>query len=951
MDSLTVCEERAKTLADLHAKTIEFYENVTRIHGADTVASALLSPEDSTRVDDLIRQRPCVIVLGEKNCGKSSLINQLLGGTQKVVPSRDTPCTSRLVRIKYSSDPYSRLLDKHGNQCEIKHCSKLYHIKKWIQLDADRRHDREEISLFVEVALDNDLLKSGLEIIDFPGFGENIELDHMIFDMLKREPLLPLFIYVIDGNQGVRNADIGHIKELQTKYPETTILYVCNKVDQCRKAEKMDLGSDEELDDEDGDQRNIAETSAEEMMSYSIRKIKTAYHTLKGEGLIPSYKDSDEDRVDIRRWELFHGISCRNTRKGRQLPDGGMGDTFLEMFRQLESKIGRLLQRNLNKLHRQATAILLCSYDRYLKCYAERQGQLTKEVKAAKDLLDETKEAEFQMFNLLKELVESDAIRAKLQKVVLTAIDKVKDDVFFEAETSDLPDKFEHQESKLLFLHAKSIKKMVESLRDPRPIKLNAFCQNISFVIRNKVCNEVCREARDLLEREFPQSVDRVNNLIRKVENSVLLKHALEKAYTGTLEIGTTDQEPVKIKTLSFLNQIVASLLAGSGIALRANLNEVYSSERLSQAVDRLKGMVKNMDESQWRSEIANELMAFLDASCLANCIVQTCRTKLIEDHNAYTVSFQQLNTLNCELAKLCEHQSTEVRYVDVPKVADLKVRVLALEYGIKYGKLRTRHILGQGSRCEVYACKFAEEWPRPPDELAIKVVTLKDKRSRDEMTVTLHNIRSIKPHKNLLTVYGWIMPHADELYIAMDRARTDLYTRMKEVGVTQRVRMQFALDVANGLKALHDQGIIHGDLKPQSVLVKSGKSSSESAVINISKTEAVFSKTVRGEPYPYEDTKHHGVFDDIYAFGRLLHALFLFDGNCQRPDVYESYTTREIAVTERGIRHKRHRERNEILSLWELILQCRCNENPLTADDIIRQLEDLVRWSRHDEN
>ncbi|XP_070553798.1 dual serine/threonine and tyrosine protein kinase-like [Ptychodera flava] len=947
MDSLTVCVERAKTLADLHAKTIEFYENVTRTHGEDTVASALLSPEDSKRVEDIIRQRPCVVVLGEKNCGKSSLINQLLGGGQNVVPSRDTPCTSRLVRIKYSSDPYSRLLDKHGNEREVKRGSKLYDIKKWIELEADSRYDQEEISLFVEAARDKVVLKSGLEIIDSPGFGENHELDQVIFGLLEREPLLPLFIYVIDANQRVRNADRENVKRVREKCPNATILYICNKVDQNLKAREMD----EDVDEESGEKNKRISKIAEKLSDEEVDKMKAVYQILQHEGMMQSYSDgSDDVGAVMNLCRLFHGLSCRNVKRARRLPDGGKGDAFLDMFGQLESKIGQLLQQNLNKLHSQATAILLCSYDKYLRCYAERCSDLTREVKAARDLMDGTQQAEFQMFNLLNKLVESDGLREKLEKVVLTAIDNVKSDVFFEAQSRELPDKFEYQAPDLLFLYTESIKKMIESLHDPKLIEVNAFCKDICDVIINKVSNEVGRKTVDVLKQEFPESVQRVSDQISMMENTVLFRHSLEKAYT--LQIDIIDQTTKKRELASVLEQLATTLSGGIDIVLRANLYEVYSAASVRKAVQNLQKTLKKKDESHWRTEIANELLANLNPSYLASGITQTCKTRLTEVHNAFTVSHQQLTTLNNELAKLCEKQNTEMRYLDVPKIADLKVKTLALEFGIKYGELRTGHILGQGSRCEVNACKFADNWPRPSGDLAIKVVTLKDrcgqrKASWDYMVVTLHDIRSIKPQDNLLVVHGWIMPRPDELYIAVDRAKTDLYTRMKEVGLDHMVRIQVALDVANGLKALHDQGIIYGDLKPQNVLVKFDESSGWSALINTCKPEAIFAQTTLGEPfhiapYLYEGSGERKIFGDVYAFGMLL--WFLCDSHCRRPDVYDSYTTREtmkIAVTERGIRPNKPNQCNQIL--WELMQQCWSEEKPITVDDIIQRLSALV--------
>jgi len=52
-----------------------------------------------------------------------------------------------------------------------------------------------------------------------------------------------------------------------------------------------------------------------------------------------------------------------------------------------------------------------------------------------------------------------------------------------------------------------------------------------------------------------------------------------------------------------------------------------------------------------------------------------------------------------------------------------------------------------------------------------------------------------------------------------MERAEKGLLQALPE-GITLFKRMDIALDVAKGLKAIHDIGYIHEDLKPGNILV-----------------------------------------------------------------------------------------------------------------------------------
>lgn len=73
--------------------------------------------------------------------------------------------------------------------------------------------------------------------------------------------------------------------------------------------------------------------------------------------------------------------------------------------------------------------------------------------------------------------------------------------------------------------------------------------------------------------------------------------------------------------------------------------------------------------------------------------------------------------------------------------------------------------------------------------------------------------------HSNLLRIFGWVFHGPDVLHVVMERAERGLIAALRE-GLPEIIRMNVAVDVAEGLKAIHDANCIYNDLKPGNVLV-----------------------------------------------------------------------------------------------------------------------------------
>ena len=154
-------------------------------------------------VERELRKSPSVFFIGERNCGKSSIINELL--RQSYLPVHENPCTARIVRIKYSDEPYAVLLGSDGKEVGRQAPTRGKIPEELIVVTDHDRENENALDATVEVGLKHELLRSGIELIDSPGKGESDVLDTVLNEYLEKGSV-PLFVYVIDGKVHLRNS-------------------------------------------------------------------------------------------------------------------------------------------------------------------------------------------------------------------------------------------------------------------------------------------------------------------------------------------------------------------------------------------------------------------------------------------------------------------------------------------------------------------------------------------------------------------------------------------------------------------------------------------------------------------------------------------------------------------------------------------------------------------------
>jgi serine/threonine-protein kinase len=150
--------------------------------------------------------------------------------------------------------------------------------------------------------------------------------------------------------------------------------------------------------------------------------------------------------------------------------------------------------------------------------------------------------------------------------------------------------------------------------------------------------------------------------------------------------------------------------------------------------------------------------------------------------------------------------------------VAALLLRSGAL-YGKKVAQYEVDELLGTGGMGEVYLAT-----DRMGRKVALKVLAARLVRDRQYVTRFLHEARALLAlnHPNIVTVYD--IGEADGIYyIASELIEGEtLRVELSRGGLTLGRALEIAIQICTAIAAAHDKGVVHRDVKPENVMLRS---------------------------------------------------------------------------------------------------------------------------------
>uniref|UniRef100_A0A1I8G7C2 Protein kinase domain-containing protein n=1 Tax=Macrostomum lignano TaxID=282301 RepID=A0A1I8G7C2_9PLAT len=180
--------------------------------------------------------KPCIIIVGQTKSGKSSFINELLGGT--FVAQSQSPCTARVTRLTYSDRIYVLVRSKTGEQIgDVQYLEKPTIEEDLVKLKDEDRENDELISSTVEAGIKCEFLRHGIDIIDSPGLNENSSLDSLTLGAI--DSFLPINHLRHRLELGHHNCQIG-----------AEVFYLITKMDVSRETAVESSSTTEQIEEE-----------------------------------------------------------------------------------------------------------------------------------------------------------------------------------------------------------------------------------------------------------------------------------------------------------------------------------------------------------------------------------------------------------------------------------------------------------------------------------------------------------------------------------------------------------------------------------------------------------------------------------------------------------------------------------------------------------------------------
>lgn len=215
-------KSRDQTL-DVVQSHLESIAAIAETVGMSSVHSELVDE----RIPALKARQMSMVVLGEFNHGKSTVINALLGN--EIVPMGITPTTSVITHLVHGEGQAEFVFDDERKRVDPAE------LRKALTEDAARN------LRYVEVPIASPFLEDGLVIVDTPGVNDiSQQKAEITYGYVPRADIV---VYVLDAAQALKRSEVTFIRERLIKNSHDRLFFVLGKSDSLTSDELKEVRS------------------------------------------------------------------------------------------------------------------------------------------------------------------------------------------------------------------------------------------------------------------------------------------------------------------------------------------------------------------------------------------------------------------------------------------------------------------------------------------------------------------------------------------------------------------------------------------------------------------------------------------------------------------------------------------------------------------------------------
>ncbi|XP_008203256.1 dual serine/threonine and tyrosine protein kinase isoform X1 [Nasonia vitripennis] len=867
--------------------------NLENFFPGENIIDELLPTLTFDKITHILENCPAIVIFGQNNKAKATLVNRIL--STEVLPV----CTGSWRWIKIGCGPTNHVNLTLGLEYEVVE-NLLANEKPWVTIPAEDLVESGSVDpncpTVLEVKLNQPTLKDGVQIFVVPDTGAVQILAKGIFK------ILPIFLYAL-GEQPLSNENMEELRNLKETYPYNPILFVSALAHISFDSLDSDLSRSETRKF----QIKIESSGSSSTKEDSTRSSSTQDDSFKLNSVrLDSVKESDD--VDGLNLDKINSL----------------GMTWLDQLTDL-GFMGENVEAD------QTTWLTNAQYSQ------------------SSDLLDSCKKLDrilyFVRSCLQTYLVNvsnylNDVHTTSLRKFILSAFDMAR-------EIQITPKRIQYAQQKENELYANLMKVVnakqeelteliqntIQEMKDEillAPDNASNFYQNVPFQAGE--WSATVRAATTEVQRIVLTRLG--ERVAKQLVNSV---NCLRDTFVGTLQRCLLSLE----KSYEHDTSLTASDALKQILSAAYNVELHNSSPSLVHSfLERMRQLLKSMPlpwaptpilNASWRRKVTIDVLNSLSAARLARTISTQFRDKVKASHDTFQSALRSLENHYSGKLERTEEQRIAIRKYHAPRLAKLALESTSMSDMVRFGIPHQGKEIGRGQYGVVFAC---DGWGGAPGPCAVKSVVPPDEKHWNDLAMEFYYTRSIPNHKRIVKLRGSVIDHTygggyglgAAVLLITDRMSRDLYCGIRS-GLEWLVRIQIAIDVLEGIRYLHSQGLVHRDIKLKNVLLDP-ENRAKLTDLGFCITEAMMSGSIVGTPVHMAPELLSGHYDssvDVYAFGILF--WYICAGHVRLPYAFEQFHNKEQLWTSvrKGIRPERLIVFDD--ECWNLMEQCWAGE------------------------